>query len=99
MGTGTLYGSIKRMMAAGLIEEAGERPDPALDDERRRYYRMTEAGASALGAGNRALRRGGVDLPAAAAPTSLEQDHMSRSRSRSKVKGNRPLGPPACMRR
>lgn len=44
MGTGTLYGSLKRMLADGLIEEAGDRPDPALDDERRRYYRMTELG-------------------------------------------------------
>ena len=44
MGPGTLYGSIKRMLADGLIEEAGERPDPALDDERRRYYRMTVLG-------------------------------------------------------
>ena len=48
MGTGTLYGSIRRMLAAGLIEEAGERPDPALDDERRRYYRFTDAGKGAL---------------------------------------------------
>ena len=30
--------------AVGLIEESGERPDPALDDERRRYYRMTDFG-------------------------------------------------------
>ena len=44
MGPGTLYGSIKRMLADGLIEESGERPDPALDDERRRYYRLTEFG-------------------------------------------------------
>jgi DNA-binding PadR family transcriptional regulator len=44
MGPGTLYGSIKRMLADGLIEEAGERPDPALDDERRRYYRLTAFG-------------------------------------------------------
>ena len=44
MGPGTLYGSIKRMLAAGLIEESGERPDPALDDERRRYYRLTDFG-------------------------------------------------------
>jgi DNA-binding PadR family transcriptional regulator len=44
MGPGTLYGSIKRMLAAGLIAEAGERPDPALDDERRRYYRLTDLG-------------------------------------------------------
>jgi len=44
MGPGTLYGSIKRMLADGLIQEADERPDPALDDERRRYYRLTNFG-------------------------------------------------------
>jgi DNA-binding PadR family transcriptional regulator len=48
MGTGTLYGSLKRMIADGLIAEAGERPDPALDDERRRYYRLTEQGRRAF---------------------------------------------------
>src|SRR5215468_1663127 len=44
LGPGTLYGCLKRMLAAGLVEESGERPDPALDDERRRYYRMTALG-------------------------------------------------------
>ena len=44
LGPGTLYGSIKRMMADGLIEELAERPDPELDDERRRYYRLTDFG-------------------------------------------------------
>ncbi len=44
MGPGTLYGTIKRMIAAGLIEESDERPDPELDDERRRYYRLTTLG-------------------------------------------------------
>jgi DNA-binding PadR family transcriptional regulator len=44
MGPGTMYGSIKRMLAAGLIEETDERPDPELDDERRRYYRLTAVG-------------------------------------------------------
>lgn len=44
LGPGTLYGCIKRMLAAGLIEESEERPDPAIDDERRRYYRMTTLG-------------------------------------------------------
>jgi DNA-binding PadR family transcriptional regulator len=44
MGPGTLYGAIKRMLADGLIEVSEERPDPSLDDERRRYYRMTEFG-------------------------------------------------------
>ncbi len=44
MGPGTLYGSIKRMLTASLIEETEERPDPALDDKRRRYYRLTPYG-------------------------------------------------------
>ena len=44
MGPGTLYGSIKRMIDQGLLEETDERPDPALDDERRRYYRLTDLG-------------------------------------------------------
>jgi len=44
MGPGTLYGTIKRMLEAGLLEESDERPDPTLDDERRRYYRMTDFG-------------------------------------------------------
>jgi DNA-binding PadR family transcriptional regulator len=44
MGPGTLYGSIKRMLAANLIEETAERPDPEMDDERRRYYRLTGLG-------------------------------------------------------
>jgi DNA-binding PadR family transcriptional regulator len=48
MGPGTLYGSIKRMLADGLIEEWSERPDPELDDERRRYYRLTELGQRVL---------------------------------------------------
>ena len=44
MGPGTLYGSIKRMLADGFIEETVERPDPDLDDQRRRYYRLTGLG-------------------------------------------------------
>ena len=48
MGPGTLYGSIKRMLAAGLIEETDERPAPELDDERRRYYRTTAQGQSVV---------------------------------------------------
>jgi|SRR6185312_12071241 len=44
LGPGTLYGCLKRMLAAGLVEESDERPDPELDDERRRYYRMTRLG-------------------------------------------------------
>lgn len=44
LGPGTLYGAIKRMIQDGLIEESDERPDPELDDERRRYYRLTDLG-------------------------------------------------------
>ncbi|MBV9258988.1 MAG: helix-turn-helix transcriptional regulator, partial [Ktedonobacteraceae bacterium] len=44
IGPTTLYRSIKRMLADGLIVEADERPDPELDDERRRYYRLTTSG-------------------------------------------------------
>lgn len=50
MGPGTLYGSIKRMLRSGLIEEADERPDPVLDDSRRRYYRLTDFGRAVLAA-------------------------------------------------
>jgi DNA-binding PadR family transcriptional regulator len=41
LGSGALYGSISRMLDEGLIEESEERPDPHLDDSRRRYYRIT----------------------------------------------------------
>src|SRR6202521_6482401 len=48
LGPGTLYGCLKRMLSARLVEESDERPDPDLDDERRRYYRMTDFGARVL---------------------------------------------------
>jgi len=48
LGPGTLYGCLTRMLAAGLVEESHERPDPELDDERRRYYRMTTVGRRVL---------------------------------------------------
>jgi len=44
MGPGTLYGTLKRMLEAGLVEECGERADPQINDERRRYYRITARG-------------------------------------------------------
>ena len=44
----TLYGSIKRLIEAGLIEESNERPAPELDDARRRYYRLTGLGRQVL---------------------------------------------------
>jgi DNA-binding PadR family transcriptional regulator len=48
MGPGTLYGTIKRLLAARMIEESDQRPDPDLDDERRRYYRLTGLGQRAV---------------------------------------------------
>ena len=45
LGSGALYGSINKMLEQGLIEESDERPDAHLDDERRRYYRITAFGA------------------------------------------------------
>ena len=47
LGPGVLYGSINKMLELGLIEEAEDRPDPHLDDERRRYYRITSFGRKA----------------------------------------------------
>jgi len=44
LGSGALYGSINKMLEQGLIEESDERPDAHLDDERRRYYRITPLG-------------------------------------------------------
>lgn len=44
LGAGVLYGSISKMVAQDLIEESNDRPDPHLDDERRRYYRITPLG-------------------------------------------------------
>jgi DNA-binding PadR family transcriptional regulator len=44
LGPGTLYGALKRLLEAGLVEEGGEHPDPELGDDRRRYYRLTRFG-------------------------------------------------------
>jgi DNA-binding PadR family transcriptional regulator len=41
---GSLYRALNRLLESGLIEELEERPDPAHDDERRRYYRLTGKG-------------------------------------------------------
>jgi DNA-binding PadR family transcriptional regulator len=50
LGPGTLYRSIRRLLADGLIEESDERPVPELDDERRHYYRITPFGLRVAGA-------------------------------------------------
>ncbi|HZF72137.1 MAG TPA: PadR family transcriptional regulator [Gemmatimonadaceae bacterium] len=44
LGPGTLYGALKRLLKSGLVEEGGERADPDLGDDRRRYYRLTKLG-------------------------------------------------------
>jgi DNA-binding PadR family transcriptional regulator len=46
LGTGTLYGIMKRLLLGGLIEELQVRPAVESDDQRRRYYRLTDAGRS-----------------------------------------------------
>lgn len=48
MGPGTLYGSIGRMIAAGLISESEKKVDPKMGDERRIYYKITGLGQKAL---------------------------------------------------
>ena len=46
LSAGTLYGIIKRLLEDGFIAESAERPDFSLDDERRRYYRLTRQGVA-----------------------------------------------------
>ena len=46
LSAGTLYGIIKRLLEDGFIEESDERPDFSLDDQRRRYYRLTKQGVA-----------------------------------------------------
>ena len=50
IGPGTLYEAIHRLVKNGLIEESSERPDAKLDDQRRRYYRLTQMGRGVLAA-------------------------------------------------
>ena len=57
LGPGTLYRSIKQMLAEGLIIEWDERPDPTIDDQRRRYYRLTDFGQHVLNAETERLER------------------------------------------
>ena len=57
LSTSTLYGAIKRMMRDGLVEKSALRPDPELDDERRRYYRIADFGRAVAAAEARRIER------------------------------------------
>lgn len=50
LGPGTLYGAVGRLLEDAIIEESEERPDPQIDDTRRRYYRLTKLGGRVLAA-------------------------------------------------
>ena len=50
LGPGTLYGATSRLLQDKLIEECEKRPDPEMDDSRRRYYRLTMLGGRVLAA-------------------------------------------------
>lgn len=68
LGPGGVYTTIKRLLDDGLIEESDERPDPGLDDQRRRYYRLTGMGRAVASAEVRRLD----SLVRAARPWALE---------------------------
>lgn len=68
LGPGAVYTTIRRLLDDGLIEESDERPDPNLDDQRRRYYRLTGVGRAAVAAEARRLE----SLVHAARPWALE---------------------------
>jgi DNA-binding PadR family transcriptional regulator len=68
LGPGGVYTTIRRLLDDGLIEECDERPDAELDDERRRYYRLTGAGRAVAGAEVRRLE----SIVRAARPWALE---------------------------
>jgi len=68
LGPGAIYTTIKRLLADGLIEEVDERPDPELDDQRRRYYRLTGLGRAVAASEVRRLDA----MVASARPWALE---------------------------
>jgi DNA-binding PadR family transcriptional regulator len=69
LGPGAVYTTIRRLLDDGLIEESDERPDPEVDDQRRRYYKLTGTGKAAVGAEARRLET----LVQAARPWALAQ--------------------------
>ena len=68
LGPGAVYTTIKGLLADGLIEESDDRPDPEVDDQRRRYYRLTSLGRSTVATEVRRLDT----LVQAARPWALE---------------------------
>jgi DNA-binding PadR family transcriptional regulator len=68
LGPGGVYTTIRRLLDDGLIEESDERPDPEIDDQRRRYYRLTGAGRAVAAAEVRRLET----LVRSARPWALE---------------------------
>ena len=70
LAPGTLYVTIKRLLDANLIEETGERPDAGLDDQRRRYYRLTPSGLATVASEVRRLE----SLVSSARPWALDSD-------------------------
>jgi DNA-binding PadR family transcriptional regulator len=68
LGPGGVYTTIRRLLDDGLIEESDDRPDEALDDQRRRYYRLTGLGRSVVAAEATRLE----SLVEAARPWALE---------------------------
>jgi len=67
LGPGTLYGAVSRLLEDGIVEESEERPDPAMDDTRRRYYSLTKFGVKVLAAETERL----ADLVKAARSTKV----------------------------
>jgi len=68
LGPGAVYTTIRRLLDDGLIEESDERPDAELDDQRRRYYRLTGLGRAVVAAEARRMQT----LVQAARPWALE---------------------------
>ena len=68
LGPGAVYTTIRRLLDDGLIAESDERPDPVLDDQRRRYYRLTGLGRAVATAEARRMQT----LVQAARPWALE---------------------------
>ena len=74
LGPGAIYTTIKRLLGDGLIEESEARPDPALDDQRRRYYRLTALGRSVAAAEVRRMDA----LLSSAKPWALAQRNVAQ---------------------